>query len=372
MAKRTKDELLFEAKEQIQESSPAEAHAALKGGAVLLDVREADEVAAGSIEGATWIPRGRLELKIESVFDERDQEIHILCAGGNRSALAALSLQRMGYSKVSSVRGGFGAWKEDNLPWEVPADSLSDAQRARYSRHLLLSEVGESGQRAMLEGRVLLVGAGGLGSPVAYYLAAAGVGTIGVVDPDVVDGSNLQRQILHRSCDIGVLKVESAARAIRELNPDVQVEPIAERLGPDNVDRIFDAGWDVVVDGCDNFSTRYLINDACAARGIPNVHGSIYRFEGQVSVFHPANGGPCYRCLYPEPPPPSMVPNCAEAGVIGVLPGVVGTLQATETIKLLLGTGEPLTGRLLQWDSLAMEWNELKFSRAPDCPVHGS
>jgi molybdopterin/thiamine biosynthesis adenylyltransferase len=247
--------------------------------------------------------------------------------------------------------------------------TLSPEQRVRYSRHLLLDEVGEAGQLRLLQSKVLLVGAGGLGSPAALYLAAAGVGTIGVVDPDDVDRSNLQRQILHRDADVGVAKVESATRAMRDLNPDVKVVQYKDWLTSANVMQILDDGWEIVADGCDNFPTRYLINDACVMRGLPNVHGSIFRFEGQATVFSPGHGGPCYRCLYPEPPPPGMAPSCAEAGVIGALPGIIGTLQAIEVIKLILGKGQPLVGRLLQYDALEQSWRTLKLRQDPRCPV---
>lgn len=366
----TKDELLRRAKAEIREIAAEDARARLVAGVppLLVDVREADEVATGQLAGAHHLPRGFLELKIEDLERDRDREIILYCAGGNRSALAARSLAELGYTRVSSLIGGFTGWKNKGLPWVVEK-KLSAEQRTRYSRHLTLSEVGEAGQRKLLESRILLVGAGGLGSPTALYLAAAGVGTIGVVDPDTVDRSNLQRQILHRDADVGVLKVDSAERAMRDLNPDVRVLKYPERLGAENVMRILDHGWDVVIDGCDNFPTRYLINDACVFRGLPNVHGSIYRFEGQVSVFAPTLGGPCYRCLYAEPPPPGMAPSCAEAGVIGALPGVVGTTQAIEAIKLVLGKGRPLVGRLLQYDALEQSWRELKLRRDPKCPV---
>jgi len=367
MASLTKDELLRRTKAEIREISADDAKRRLDQ-ALFLDVREADEVATGQITGATHLPRGFLEMKIEDLVRDHDREIIVYCAGGNRSAFAAKTLGELGYTRVSSLVGGFGGWKNKALPWSVEP-KLSSEQLTRYSRHLSLSEVGEEGQKKLLSARVLLIGAGGLGSPTALYLAAAGIGHIGVVDPDTVDRSNLQRQIMHRDADIGVLKVESAERAMRELNPDVKVTKYPEFLTSENVMRILDAGWDVVIDGCDNFPTRYLVNDACVFRRIPNVHGSIFRFEGQASVFAPTLGGPCYRCLYPEPPPPGMAPSCAEAGVIGALPGIIGTMQAIEAIKLVLKKGRPLVGRLLQYDALEQSWRELRLRRDPKCPV---
>lgn len=372
MASLSKDELIRQTKAAIHEVSPDEVRARLgrEPRPLVLDVREGDEVATGKLAEAKHIPRGFLELKIEDLARDRNTEIVVYCQGGVRSALAARSLKEMGYSNVSSMSGGFGAWKNKGHPWAVEP-TLSKEQLIRYSRHLSLPEVGEEGQKKMLAARVLLIGAGGLGSPAAFYLAAAGIGTVGIVDPDEVDLSNLHRQILHRDADVGVPKVESATRAMRDLNPDVNVKTYRERLSSENVMRILDDGWDVVVDGCDNFPTRYLVNDACVFRKIPNVHGSIFRFEGQVSLFAPTLGGPCYRCLYPEPPPPGMAPSCAEAGVIGALPGIIGTMQAIETIKLVLGRGRTLAGRLLQYDALEQSWRELKLRRDPNCPVCG-
>lgn len=372
MSAMTKDQLLARAKASIQEVTPEQTRARMEASRdlLLLDVREADEVAAGQLHGAVHVPRGFLELRIEGLEKSRDREIIVYCAGGNRSALAVRSLQELGYTRAASMSGGFTAWKNRGYPWRVEP-SLSAEQKIRYSRHLMLPEIDLEGQLRLLESRVLLVGAGGLGSPSAFYLAAAGVGKLGVVDADVVDFSNLQRQILHRNNDVGVPKVESAARAINDLNPDVKVVQYRELLTSENIMRILDDGWDVVVDGCDNFATRYLINDACVFRRIPNVHGSIFQFEGQATVFAPTLGGPCYRCLYPEPPPPGMVPSCGEAGVLGALPGVVGTLQAMEAIKLLLRKGKPLVGRLLQFDALEMKWRELKLRRDAACPVCG-
>ena len=368
----TKEQLLANTKAAIKEAAPDKVRVRLEQNPsiLLIDVREADEVATGAIPQSKHIPRGFLELKIEGLERNRDREIVLYCAGGNRSAFAARSLNEMGYKNVTSMSGGFTAWKNAGFPWRVEKQ-LSEAQKIRYSRHILLDDVGEEGQKRLLDSKMLLVGAGGLGSPSALYLAAAGVGHIGIVDPDVVDYSNLQRQILHRDKDAGVPKVDSAERAMRELNPDVKVTKYQEFITSHNIMRIFDDGWEVVVDGCDNFQTRYLINDACVFRKIPNVHGSIFQFEGQAAVFAPVLGGPCYRCLYPEPPPPGMAPSCAEAGVIGCLPGIVGTMQAMEAIKLVLKKGRPLIGRLSQFDALEMKWRELKLRRDPNCPVCG-
>ncbi|MEQ8280402.1 MAG: molybdopterin-synthase adenylyltransferase MoeB [Deltaproteobacteria bacterium] len=372
MAAMNKDTLIEQTKARIQEASVEEVRTRLEANpnVVLVDVREADEVATGIIAGAKHIPRGFLELRIENVERNRDAEMVVYCAGGTRSALAVRSLEELGYTNVTSMKGGFNGWKNAGFPWKVE-EQLSPNQKIRYSRHLLLPEVGEEGQKKLLDAKVLLVGAGGLGSPSAFYLAAAGIGHIGIVDPDVVDFSNLQRQILHRDADAGVPKVDSAERAMKDLNPDIKVTKYQDLLTSQNIMQILDEGYQIVVDGCDNFQTRYLINDACVFRGIPNVHGSIFQFEGQASVFAPSLGGPCYRCLYPEPPPPGMAPSCAEAGVIGALPGIVGTIQAMETIKIILGEGNPLAGRLLQFDALEMKWRELKLHRDPSCPVCG-
>ncbi len=372
MASVTKEQLLQATKARIKEAPPDKVRVKLEQNpnALLLDVREGHEVATGIIPKAKHIARGNLEMKIESVERDRNREIIVYCAGGNRSAFAARTLEEMGYTNVTSMSGGFTAWKNAGFPWQVERQ-LTEQQKVRYSRHILLDEVGEEGQAQLLDAKILLVGAGGLGSPAAFYLAAAGIGHIGIVDPDVVDYSNLQRQILHRNEDAGVPKVDSAERAMRDLNPDVQVTKYREFITSENIMRILDDGWEIVVDGCDNFQTRYLINDACVFRKLPNVHGSIFQFEGQASVFAPSLGGPCYRCLYPEPPPPGMAPSCAEAGVIGALPGLVGTLQAMEAIKLVLKKGQPLVGRLSQFDALEMKWRELKLRRDPNCPVCG-
>ena len=334
----------------------------------LVDVREKDEFRAGFIPGAIHVPRSHLESQSEQKLPDRDAEIVLYCAGGTRSAFAAKSLAELGYTNVTSANPGFVRWKDLHYPTETPPN-LTEAQLDRYSRHILLPEVGEQGQAQLLKSKVLLLGAGGLGCPAAVYLAAAGVGTIGLVDADVVDASNLQRQILHATSRIGQPKVDSAEVAIRDLNPDVKVVKFQERVNSENVDRIFD-GWDVIIDGCDNFPTRYLVNDASIFRKVPVIHGSIFRFDGQVTTFKPFEG-PCYRCLYPEPPPAHLAPSCAEAGVLGILPGIIGTLQATEAIKLLLGKGNLLVGRLLQYDSMNMTFRTFKLRRNKACPVCG-
>lgn len=335
----------------------------------LVDVREKDEVRAGYIPGAVHVPRGFLEMQAEQKLPSKTEEIIVYCAGGTRSAFAAKTLSELGYENVTSANPGFVRWKDLKYPVEMPAE-LTPAQLDRYSRHILLPEVGERGQEKLLKGRVLLLGAGGLGAPAALYLAAAGVGTIGLVDADTVDASNLQRQIIHATSRLGQNKVDSAEFAINDLNPDVKVIKYTERLNSSNVDRIFGAGWDAIVDGCDNFPTRYLVNDASLFHKIPVVHGSIFRFDGQVTTFMPFQG-PCYRCLYPEPPPAHLAPSCAEAGVLGILPGVVGVIQATEAIKLILGKGDPLVGRLLTYDSLRMSFRTLKLRRDKGCPTCG-
>jgi sulfur-carrier protein adenylyltransferase/sulfurtransferase len=363
---------LAELRGLIPEVTPREAAAAQGAGAALIDVREPDEVAGGSPAGALRIVRGFLELKVEEAVPDLDGPVLLLCAGGVRSLFAARDLQELGYRDVRSVAGGFAAWRAAALPVEVPR-ALSAGERERYGRHLAIPEVGEEGQVRLLESRVLLVGAGGLGSPAALYLAAAGVGTLGIVDDDVVDRSNLQRQILHADDRVGRPKVESARATLQALNPDIHVVTHPTRLEATNVEEVV-AGYHLVLDGCDNFATRYLVNDACVELGLPNVHGSIFRFEGQVSVFWPAwvgRRGPCYRCLFPEPPPPELAPSCAEAGVLGALPGVVGTLEAVETLKILLGIGDPLVGRLLFYDALRQRFTELAVAADPACPACG-
>ncbi|HZT54187.1 MAG TPA: molybdopterin-synthase adenylyltransferase MoeB [Gaiellaceae bacterium] len=365
-------ELLQQVRAQIDEIDAIQARDLLAADErpLVVDVRELDEWSEGRIPGAIHIPRGHLESRIEQAAPDRAQPILLYCAGGSRSAFAAKSLAELGYERVLSLAGGYTDWKRNGFPTELPR-SLDAAQRQRYSRHLLIPEVGEEGQLRLLESRVLLLGAGGLGSPAALYLAAAGVGRIGIVDDDRVDASNLQRQVLHSTARLGEWKAESAKRTLEELNPDVEVVPYLERLTSENVDRILADGWDVIVDGADNFPTRYLINDAAVWHGIPLVHGSIYRFEGQATVFKP-NEGPCYRCLFPQPPPPELAPSCAEGGVLGVLPGIVGSLQANEALKLCLGVGEPLVGRLLLFDALSTEFNEVLLRRDPGCPVCGA
>ena len=335
---------------------------------VLVDVREKHEWNEGHIPGAIHVPRGYLELQVEEAVPEKDKTVVLYCAGGVRSLMAGATLQQMGYKNVVSMAGGFGAWKGNGYSFVQPR-TMNEAQAKRYSRHLLIPEVGEEGQFKLLDSRVLLIGAGGLGSPAAYYLAAAGVGTIGIIDADVVDDSNLQRQILHNTQRIGQYKAESARETIEALNPDVKVITHIERLDESNVARII-ADYDVILDGTDNFPTRYLLNDAALIANKPVVHGSVFRFEGQLTVFKPYEG-PCYRCLYPEPPPMALAPSCAEAGVLGVLPGIIGILQATETIKLLLGIGDPLVGRMMTYDALAGEFNELRLFRDPKCAACG-
>ncbi|MDY7225297.1 molybdopterin-synthase adenylyltransferase MoeB [Hyalangium rubrum] len=360
-------ELLSNVKREIREVSVEEVRRLLdtRTPVKLVDVRESDEHSAGRLPGALHIPRGYLELRIEEQA-RRDEALVVYCAGGTRSALAVRTLRDMGYENVASMAGGFNRWSDAAYPVEKPL-VLSAEQKERYRRHLILPEVGEAGQTKLLKSRVLLLGAGGLGSPAALYLAAAGVGTLGIVDMDVVDLSNLQRQVIHTRERQGQPKVESARAAIEALNPDVKVVPFAERLTSQNVLRILE-GFDMVLDGGDNFPTRYLLNDACVVLKRPNIHGSIFRFEGQVTTFVPGEG-PCYRCLYPAPPPPELAPSCAEAGVLGVLPGIIGLMQANEALKLILGKGQPLTGRLLTFDALGTRFQELKLRRDPKCPV---
>ncbi len=370
---KARDRRLAELRESIPEVTPQEAWALAEDGSILIDVREPEEVAGGSPTGALRIVRGFLELQIEDRVPDINTPLVLMCAGGLRSLLAADDLRRLGYTNVRSVIGGFTRWKSEGVPIEVPG-SLGTKQRERYARHLSIPEVGEKGQLALLDSNVLLVGAGGLGSPAALYLAAAGVGTIGIVDDDVVDRSNLQRQILHTDERVGNSKVESARKTLLALNPDITFNGYPVRLSSDNIDEIF-AGYDLVIDGSDNFPTRYLVNDASVKLGLPNVHGSIFRFEGQVSVFWPGREnapGPCYRCLFPEPPPPELAPSCAEAGVLGVLPGVIGTLEAVEAIKILLGIGEPLVGKLIQYDALTARFTTLRIDRDPACRYCGT
>ncbi len=359
-------ELLQQAKGRIREVDTAGGEELLAVGWTLLDVREPDEYEQGAIAGSVHIPRGQLESSIENRIAERSTPIVAMCAGGVRSAFAAVTLEEMGYTDVVSMDGGFNKWKDEGRAWERPR-TLTPEQRNRYQRHLLVPEVGEEGQLKLLDAKVLLLGAGGLGSPAALYLAAAGVGTIGVIDMDVVDESNLQRQILHNVDRVGDRKVDSAKKTLTALNPDVNVVTYDTRLGADNIMEILE-GYDVVVDGADNFPSRYLLNDASVKLGIPVVHGSIFRFEGQITVFDPRNG-PTYRDMLPEPPPPEMAPSCAEAGVLGVLPGIVGSVQALEALKLILGVGDSLRGRLVAFDALEMSFREFKLRVDPSNEV---
>lgn len=364
----TFDEVLARVKRDIQEVDVVEVFESLNA-VTVIDVRERDEVADGHISGALLIGRGVLDMRIAEAVPDRATPVVLYCAGGARSAFAARALEELGYKNVASMAGGFAEWKQRGYPFEVPK-LMSLDQMSRYSRHMVIPEVGDRGQRRLLESRVFMLGAGGLGSPAALYLAAAGVGELALIDDDVVDRSNLQRQVIHAENRIGMKKVDSAEQALRALNPDVTVTKHPVRLTADNAEELL-SGYDVVLDGGDNFRTRYLINDVCVPLGIPVVHGSVYRFEGQVSTFVPGEG-PCYRCLYPEPPPPELAPSCQEAGVLGVIPGVVGTLQALEVLKLLLGVGDPLVGRLLTLDGLAMSFRELRLPRDPSCPTCGN
>jgi len=398
-------DLLRSTKAEIEEIDSSRAQELLGGidAPVLVDVRERDEWEQGRIPNAIHVPRGHLESRIEQAAPDRSQPVLLYCAVGNRSAFAAKTLAELGYERPISLAGGFTDWQRNGLPTDLPR-TLGPARSTRYSRHLLIPEVGEEGQLRLLDSRILLVGAGGLGSPASLYLAAAGVGRLGIVDADVVDETNLQRQIVHSTDSLGEPKTDSARRRIEALNPDVEVVPFRERLTSDNIERILEPGWDVIVDGADNFPTRYLVNDASVWHDIPVVHGSIFRFEGQVTVFRPGKGaargarhqeawasptapsemtgrhvdeeldserGPCYRCLFPQPPPPELAPSCAEGGVLGVLPGVIGSIQAAEALKLALGIGEPLVGRLLLYDALSGKFDEMKLRRDPSCPVCG-
>jgi molybdopterin/thiamine biosynthesis adenylyltransferase/rhodanese-related sulfurtransferase len=355
-------------REVLRQIDAARAHELLsrEDGPVLVDIREPSEWETGWIPGGLRVPMSELSDQLE---EHRDRTLVIYCAHGNRSLRVADALAEAGYADPVSLAGGIVAWERAGLPVETPA-GLGDEQRRRYSRHLLIPEIGQAGQQRLLEASVLLVGAGGLGSPAALYLAAAGVGRLGIVDDDVVDETNLQRQVLHSIAALDEPKVDSAVRRVRELNPDVEAVPYRERLDSENVDRILDENWEVIVDGADNFPTRYLLNDASVWHGIPVVHGSIFRFEGQATVFKPGDG-PCYRCLFPQPPPPELAPSCAEGGVLGVLPGVIGSIQGAEALKLVLGIGEPLVGRLLLYDALAGSFDEVAVRRDPTCPVCG-
>jgi molybdopterin/thiamine biosynthesis adenylyltransferase/rhodanese-related sulfurtransferase len=367
---RTFQEIVDDARRQIPELSVDEVEKICAGqsGSALLDVREKEEYRAGHLPGSISIPRGFLEMQVEGKLTDKDQPIVAYCQSGVRSLLAGQVLKEMGYTNVSSMAGGYGAWKGGGHDWEQDFQFTAD-QLERYSRHFLLPEVGEEGQAKLIQSKVLCLGAGGLGSPVALYLAAAGVGTIGLIDNDVVDMSNLQRQILHTNDRVGVSKTESAKITLNALNPDVNVIEHRSRLDSSNVMEIF-KDYDIIVDGCDNFPTRYLVNDACVMLGKPNVHGSIFQFEGQATVFSPGEG-PCYRCQFPEPPPPGMAPSCQEAGVLGVLPGLVGCIQALEAMKLILGAGDPLIGRLAHVETLGMNIRIFKLRRDPNCPMCG-
>ncbi len=360
-------ELLKQVKAQIKEVDPSEVVQLLGEGVVVVDCRETEELSAGILPGAVHIPRSYLETRFESVVPDRSQRVIIYCASGVRSAFGAHTLMsELGYEDVESMAGGFTLWKDRGYEVELPR-SFSAEQRERYSRHLLVPEVGIEGQQKLLDARVLLLGAGGLGSPTALYLAAAGVGTLGIVDDDVVDLSNLHRQVIHTTERIGTPKVDSAAATIKALNPDVEVVGYPTRLDASNIIEIID-GWDIIVDGADNFPTRYLLNDASIRLGIPVVSAAILGFEGQLSVFAPGRG-PCYRCLFRQPPPAELAPSCGANGVIGVLPGTMGLLQATEVIKLIIGAGDPLIGRLLMYDALAASFTELKVRQDPECPI---
>ena len=360
-------DLLKQARSEIREVDPAGAATLIEAGALLLDVREPDEFEQGAVPGSLHIARGNLESQIEGRVHDRARPLVVMCAGGNRSVFAAKTLGELGYTDVVSMEGGFNRWKDEGRSWQKPR-TLNPDQRARYHRHLLLPEVGEAGQLKLLNARVLMLGAGGLGSPAAMYLAAAGVGTIGIVDMDIVDESNLQRQILHNMDRIGERKVDSAKKTLTLINPDVNVIAYDTRLGADNIMSILSEGWDVIVDGADNFPSRYILNDASVKLGIPVVHGSIFRFEGQVTVFDPRRG-PTYRDLLPEAPPTEFAPSCAEAGVLGVLPGIIGSIEALEAIKIILDLGDPLIGRLLTFDAQEMSFREYRLKKDPDNEV---
>ncbi|MBX3028152.1 molybdopterin-synthase adenylyltransferase MoeB [bacterium] len=367
---KTYRDIMAEARQAVPEWTPDEVRQRMSngGGYTLLDVREKEEYREGHLPGAVSVPRGFLDMRIEEAVPDKNAPIILYCAGGTRSLLAGRTLRELGYTNLVSMSGGFSAWKNGGHPWQADRQFTAD-QLNRYSRHFLLPEVGEAGQAKLLDAKVLCIGAGGLGSPTAFYLAAAGVGTIGIVDMDVVDVSNLQRQILHTNDRVGMPKVESAQKTLNALNPDIKVIGYQERVSSENIMELI-RDYDVIVDGCDNFPTRYLVNDACYIAKKPNVHGSIFQFEGQATVFYP-DQGPCYRCLFPEPPPPGAAPSCQEAGVLGVLPGLVGCVQALETMKLILGAGRPLIGRMIYFDTLSMELRIHKLRRDPACPLCG-
>jgi sulfur-carrier protein adenylyltransferase/sulfurtransferase len=365
---KTYKQLMEEARQVVPEAPVEEVKTRLERGEqlTLLDVREREEYREGHLDGALSVPRGFLEIRIEETVPEKNSPIIAYCAGGVRSLIAARTLKELGYENVVSMSGGYTAWKNAGYKW-VADRQFTPEQITRYARHFTLPEVGEKGQAKLLDAKVLCIGAGGLGSPAAFYLAAAGVGTIGIIDHDVVDLSNLQRQILHTNDRVGMPKVESAQKTLNALNPEIKIIPLNERLSSENVLRII-KDFDIVVNGCDNFPTRYLINDACVMAKKPLVDGSIFQFEGQATVFYPERG-PCYRCVFPEPPPPGAAPSCAEAGVLGVLPGLIGCVQALETIKLILGAGRPLIGRMMHFDTLSGEVRVLKLRRDPNCLV---
>jgi sulfur-carrier protein adenylyltransferase/sulfurtransferase len=367
MAK-TYKQLMEEARQVVPEVTVDEVKTRVERGEkwALLDVREREEYREGHLDGAVSLPRGFLEIRVEEAVPDKSAPIIAYCAGGVRSLIAARTLKEMGYENVASMSGGYTAWKNAGYKW-VADRQFTPEQITRYARHFTLPEVGEKGQAKLMDGKVLCIGAGGLGSPVAFYLAAAGVGTIGIIDHDVVDMSNLQRQILHTNDRVGMPKVESAQKTLNALNPDVKIVPLNERLSSENVMRVI-KDFDIIVNGCDNFPTRYLINDACVMAKKPLVDGSIFQFEGQATVFYPGRG-PCYRCLFPEPPPPGAAPSCAEAGVLGVLPGLVGCVQALEAMKLILGAGKPLIGRMMHFDTLSSDVRVLKLRRDPNCLV---
>jgi len=360
-------EFIRQVKAAITEVDPSVVHELIGDGVAIVDVRESEEFASGHLPGAKHVPRSYLESRIEGIVPDRSQRVILYCASGIRSALGARTLtDDLGYETVESMTGGITLWKDRGYQVEVPK-TLTPEQRERYSRHILIPEIGESGQRALLDAKVLLLGAGGLGSPTALYLAAAGVGTLGIVDNDVVDLSNLQRQVIHSTQRVGIPKVDSAEESIHALNPEVEVVKYQTRLDASNIMEII-AGWDLIVDGVDNFPTRYLLNDASVRLQIPVVSASILGFDGQLSVFKPYEG-PCYRCLFPVPPPAELAPSCGANGVLGVLPGTMGLLQATEVVKLIVGAGDPVIGRLLLYDALAATLTEVKVRRDPACPV---
>jgi molybdopterin/thiamine biosynthesis adenylyltransferase/rhodanese-related sulfurtransferase len=352
------------------EIDPAAAFNRQRDGALMLDVREDDERAAGYASGSIGLPRAEIEQRIASLAPSHDREILAICAGGSRSLLAAKTLRGLGYVNARSVRGGHARWQDEGLPMEQGAFGVDAGER--YARHLVLPEIGLAGQQKLLRARVVLIGAGGLGAPIALYLAAAGVGTLTLIDDDVVERSNLQRQIIHADARIGMPKVESARSALNALNPSIRIEAVRERVRAANVEALLH-GHDVIIDGADNFPARYLLSTASLRLGLPLVYGAVHRFSGQVSVFDPRRGdSPCYRCLFPQPPSAAEAPNCSEAGVLGVMPGIVGLLQANEALKLILGVGEPLVGRLLCHDALAGAFRELRLPRDPECPGCGA